>query len=289
MAQPISDQKVLTIDAELPRSNAVGASVATAFRDLYARAASLPYQSPGVERTAKEDSASHSGLNFFFAAFAPGPEIGRYNHGAGPASVEMSTTLSTLLADGVTNYISAVAAGLNNQVGSFPAKEIPLYTAVTAGGVIGTVSDKRPKLHLLDGSAGPLSELNLGVALAALRPTASIAVGSESSNTITVTITLKDANGVTLDPGEIRSFYDLEIWLSDAVDGWETGTVPSGGLSVSTGTQEVVLTAGKRLRVASDANGVIGIDVAETGVNTWYLAVVINDQTVVYSPAITFT
>lgn len=82
-----------------------------------------------------ENAASHSGLDFAYKA------------GIVRQGTTISTTVagSTTLADDTTNYIEVDPANgmVSDNTTGFTSGKIPLFTAVTASGAIGVVTDKR--------------------------------------------------------------------------------------------------------------------------------------------------
>lgn len=81
-----------------------------------------------------ENSTNHSGLNFAYKA-------GRILDGTTQRTVTANTIALT---DNATNYIECSIAGvISANTTSFTDGKIPLFTALTVGGVITTVTDKR--------------------------------------------------------------------------------------------------------------------------------------------------
>ena len=110
-------------------------------------------------------------------------------------------------------------------------------------------------------------------------------IGSEAANVINVGLQLEDANGNDLAvAGNVRAF------LSDNSTGLDvTTTAPDGGIADGTdGNITGSITANIHLLLQSEADGDIDIDITETGVDTWYLVVVLPNGKQVVSSAITF-
>jgi len=112
---------------------------------------------------------------------------------------------------------------------------------------------------------------------------ASISVGAEDNDSITVSVQLQDANGNDLDtPGAVQ-FY-----LSDDADGSSlAGTAPD---TVAAGTDGLMIenVANKAGLLVSEADGDIDVAIGENGSDTWYLVIVLPDGSLVISGAITF-
>lgn len=130
-------------------------------------------------------------------------------------------------------------------------------------------------LNLKTGSvtADRIADLNvttqkLAAALAAvIQGTPAFTVGAEAANIIRVSVQLKDVSGANL-----AVPYIVRAWLSDTSGGPVTATTPSGGTVV--GTAGVIVDshqADKHLIIASDASGLLNLDITEAGSQTWYL------------------
>ena len=109
-----------------------------------------------------------------------------------------------------------------------------------------------------------------------------IAVGSEVTNTIRVSVQLKTAAGANA-AGERL----CRVWLSDSSKGAVTGTSPT---TLAIGTAGVIVasdTALIDLRVITNATGAFNLDIMYVLTHTWYLC--LEWQGLVYaSAAITF-
>jgi len=112
----------------------------------------------------------------------------------------------------------------------------------------------------------------------------SFVIGSESSNSINVAIQLKDARNQ-----DIAVRASVFAYLSDDANGDSVaGTAPDGNVAVGTDGVLVPVVADKAFQLISEADGDIDLDIGESGVDTWYLVVVLPDGALVVSNAITF-
>lgn len=85
-----------------------------------------------------EESASHTGLNFYY-------RNGRVQNGTTTTNVAAGYVTLT---DNQTNYIEVNLSGtVSANITGFTAGSIPLYTVVTSSGTQGTASDKRCYFH----------------------------------------------------------------------------------------------------------------------------------------------
>ncbi len=127
-----------------------------------------------------ENSASHSALNFAYKA-------GRIMDGITPRDVAAGTVALTNTA---TNYIEITPStgAVSANTTGFTAGRIPLFTAVTAGGAITTVTDKRAYFaaqpgQSLDITATPqFARIGLGVAADANVPLTLQKAGTAKAN-----------------------------------------------------------------------------------------------------------
>lgn len=118
---------------------------------------------------------SHSGLNFAYGD-------GAVRDDNTVTGVSASTVALT---DATTNYVEVTGAGtVSKNTSGFTAGSIPLYTAVTSGGAITTVTDKRAFL-LVPGSGGG-------------SVTASQAFGGGGGNYTTTSSTFADIDATNL-------------------------------------------------------------------------------------------
>jgi hypothetical protein len=113
-------------------------------------------------------------------------------------------------------------------------------------------------------------------------PNVTLTVGAEASNVIQVSIQFKKPNAANLSQRE-----GALIWLSDAANTAPTSDPPSGGWAAGVGYKIHDLTSGVVGYFASDANGLIRVDITEAAADTWYLHALVGNQVYV-SGAITF-
>lgn len=115
---------------------------------------------------------------------------------------------------------------------------------------------------------------------------ASFIIGAETTNAISVSIQLQQADKAANDIGFIGV---VQAYLSDNADG--TGVASTApDTSVLAGTDGAILfnSADKVFTLQSEADGDIDIVITETGVDTWYLCVILPDGSLAISGAITF-
>jgi len=111
-----------------------------------------------------------------------------------------------------------------------------------------------------------------------------IAVGAESNDIIKVTVQLKDAANANLD---VRA--SVFAYLSDDANGDSiVATAPSGGWAIATNGLLIPVVADKAAQLVSESNGLVDINITETGTKTFYLILVLPDGTLKASGAITF-
>lgn len=114
---------------------------------------------------------------------------------------------------------------------------------------------------------------------------ATIAVGAEASNAITVTIQLKDSGNTNL-----AAIGHVDAYLSDASTGVAI-SASAPATSVAAGAAGKIikeLTTKLAWKLQSSAAGVINLVITETGAATWYLVVVLPSGKQIVSGAITF-
>lgn len=274
---PITAAKIATIDDELPRSAAVAPSVGNTLDDLYRK--QIAQQATMITQSAFEfDDSTTTGLTFAYFD-------GILHDGQGDLTEVAAGTV--ILTDSVKNYVEYDRTnGVTANTSAFTANRLPLYEVTTVAGAIPAenVIDKRPFLVLF-ADVGIIRPEELTTGLNALINQVSLAVGAESANTIDVTIQVQNTKGT---PASVAAKRIIEVWIADAVDGWESATVPDGGLSVTIGTAFDVITTDKRLRLLTNASGtgVVRLTHAAAGGN-WYLAAKL-DNRVWYSSIITF-
>lgn len=112
-----------------------------------------------------------------------------------------------------------------------------------------------------------------------------ITVGTEAGNVINVGVQLTDAYGNSLS-NEVA----VDIILSDDSPPTSiTATAPSGGWAIGTdGSIIYEPVTSKVVRVLSEADGHLDLDITETGAATWYLTVHLANGSLVTSDPITF-
>ena len=114
---------------------------------------------------------------------------------------------------------------------------------------------------------------------------ASFVIGAEGSNTINVGIQLEDADG-----GAVAAVGVVTAFLSDDSGGLGiSGTAPATSVLIGTdGAIVVEHVTDLAWILQSEADSDIDIDIIETGVDTWFLVIVLANGTQVVSAAITF-
>lgn len=109
-------------------------------------------------------------------------------------------------------------------------------------------------------------------------------IGTETANTINVSITLKDQRGQAL--GEKAA---VEAYLSDVSTGLGvTATGPSGGWAIGTNGALIPRVTSKSALFVCNASGAVDVTLTETGTPTWYLVIVLANGRLLISGAITF-
>ena len=114
---------------------------------------------------------------------------------------------------------------------------------------------------------------------------ATMVVGAEGTNAINVTIQLTDALGADLAVvGYVQAF------LSDATTGIGLGgTAPNTSVAIGTdGAIIAELVTKQAWLLQSEADGDIDLTITETGIDTWYLVVILPNGLQIVSGAITF-
>ena len=113
---------------------------------------------------------------------------------------------------------------------------------------------------------------------------ATLVVGAEVPNTITVAGQFTDAAGNAL------AVVGSAIWYlaSDATGLTPSGSAPDGGTAAGTDGALIEWAANLSGVVVSEADGDFDIALTESGVATWYLVIVLPDGTISVSAAITF-
>lgn len=192
------------------------------------------------------------------------------------------------ITDNATNYIYLLADGtLTINTTGFPNGDdtghIRLATIVTSSGTYNDddITDWRGS-HVWQ-VAGLIGADRLSDTVADLIPQVDISVGSESGDTIEVTVQVRDCQN-----NDNANRFVVHAWLADGQYGAETTTAPGGTVSWTTGTAIEEITAKKRWTTVTDATGAAVLSIGETGAATWYLNVEV-DGRVYASSAITFT
>jgi hypothetical protein len=112
-------------------------------------------------------------------------------------------------------------------------------------------------------------------------PNVNITVGAEASDVIPVSIQFRDAANNAL-----AQRMAALVWLSDAAHTAPTADPPSGGWAAGAGYLVHEETAGVKGWFASDATGLIRVDVTESGADAWTIHVLVGNR--VYSATVTF-
>jgi len=101
-----------------------------------------------------------------------------------------------------------------------------------------------------------------------LGSTATITLGTETSNVIVAAIQLRDNSGA-----KVAAPRYAKIWISDTAGGATTGTVPNAATSITTGVVIAIPTAKVVFDVISDATGLINLSIGETTAKSFYVNV----------------
>ena len=109
-------------------------------------------------------------------------------------------------------------------------------------------------------------------------------IGAEAANSINVSVSLNDITGTAIATSRV-----VECYLSDSATGDGIAvTAPDGDVAI--GTDGTILTehvADKMFKVWTESDGDFDFDIGESGIDTWYLVVILNEVPHV-SGAITF-
>jgi len=118
-----------------------------------------------------------------------------------------------------------------------------------------------------------------------LKLDATFTIGTEAANVINVGVQLTDRhNG-----NELTERTCLPWYMSDDANGDSiAGTAASGGIAIGTDGLLIEWTANLAGLATCEADGDIDIDITETGIDTWYLVLVMPDGRLQVSGAITF-
>lgn len=109
-------------------------------------------------------------------------------------------------------------------------------------------------------------------------------VGTETSNTITVTIQYQDVNGNDIGQRAACLWY----LSTDANGDNVAASAPSGGIAVGTDGLLIEAVTDKFGLMVSEADGDVDVVLTETSTPTFYLVVVAHDGSLWPSSAITF-
>lgn len=112
---------------------------------------------------------------------------------------------------------------------------------------------------------------------------AEFTIGSETTNTINVSVQLRTGPNDLYDPGTLNAY------LSDNEDGSTlAASAPSGGWAIGTSGLLIPVVANKAAIFVSEANGVFDVTITETSAKTFYMVLNMPDGSQVISDAITF-
>lgn len=136
--------------------------------------------------------------------------------------------------------------------------------------------------NLSDLGAAATARANLNVAIGMGAPT--FTIGDEAANTINVAVQLKDAAGDNLAVrGSVMAYLS-----TDAGGANLAATAPDGGVTIGTMGLAVPLVAGKAFQLVSHTDGIVDLNIEESGAATFYLVVVLPHGRLAVSDAITF-
>jgi hypothetical protein len=112
-----------------------------------------------------------------------------------------------------------------------------------------------------------------------------LTVGTEATNAIAVTVQLKNLLGANVAEKRVVTW-----WVSSTAGGTVAATAPTGGTAVTTGTTLVEITAEKIGLAMTDASGVLGLTLTDTGTPTFFVNVSVDGMggQLVSSAAVTF-
>lgn len=277
MPNPMTSAVIAAIAAETPTLAGTPADIGNRLKQAFDEQAAFT-----TVITAQElflwNPATSSGLTFGFRG-------GRLHYMKGGAPVEIAAG-TVVLSDNTTNYVEydPVTETVVKNTSGFTDGRLPLYTVITASGAFDAedVTDKRTPYVLMHGKVVTADNLDDGIGH--LLNQATFTIADEVANARDITVTVKTLETT---PGAIASRRVLEIWIADSTSGWETGTVPNGGISVEDGVEMDVLTVDKRLRLMTEADGTARVRITHTSTGTWYMRVRIGSK-VFTSSAITF-
>ncbi len=184
----------------------------------------------------------------------------------------LAAPAGALLAANNLSDVAAAATAFGNIKQAATASATGVVEKATAAEAVAGTADKFPDAAVLAGYAYE----KMG--------TPSFVIGGEAGNIINVGIQLKDSAGVDL---AVRGA--ITAYLSDDANGDSiAATAPDGGVAIGTDGVAIPIVANKALQLVSEADGDIDIDITESGVDTWYLILVMPNGKLVASTAITF-
>lgn len=118
----------------------------------------------------------------------------------------------------------------------------------------------------------------------ALPTNATITVGTEGTNAISVTVQLKDGNGDNL-----TAIAGFQWYLSgDSAGAGIVGTAPNSGVAAGASGKIAEVLADKAGFMLTDATGAAILTLTDSGTPTFYLVVILPTGKAVISSAITF-
>ena len=137
------------------------------------------------------------------------------------------------------------------------------------------------ELNSVDGITANVSDLN---GIDGMPGKAPFVIGAEGGNVINVGIQLDE-----FDDTDLAVRGAIHAYLSDDVAGDSiAATAPDGGVAIGTDGVAIPLVAGKAFLLISEADGDIDLDITESGIDTWYLILVMPNGKLIASGAITF-
>ena len=193
----------------------------------------------------------------------------------------MWVEVEATVAQGDRAYVRYAANGGNTMIGVF---------SNTSG--TGLIDMTNQGVFIEGGASGGVALLEFDLTGTQAAPTASdnflgapsISVGTLSSGHIDVTVTVKRADGTTT----VAAVHGVKWWVSDAAGGSPTGTAPSGGVSLTTGSEIDTYSPDVEGFAVTADTGIIVFRVTQSGSASYYLNVDIAGR--VYSSSVlTFT
>jgi len=109
-------------------------------------------------------------------------------------------------------------------------------------------------------------------------------IGEEITNTKNVAMVFQSGGNPLYDFGFVQAY------ISDNSDGSTlAATAPSGGWAIGTNGLLLPIIANKYATLRTNVAGLVDVTITETGVDTFYVVVILPDGTQVVSSAVTFT